>query len=54
MRAAQFSTRHDSVTAAQTFTVPERVNGEVRALTLSSPDGIDGTVRLTFEAVLAP
>lgn len=38
----------------QTFTVPERVNGEVRALTLSSPDGIDGTVRLTFEAVLAP
>ena len=26
----------------------------VRALTLSSPDGIDGTVRLTFEAVLAP
>ena len=40
--------------AVQTFTVPERVNGEVRALTLSSPDGIDGTVRLTFEAVLAP
>lgn len=28
--------------------------GGVRALTLSSPDGIDGTVRLTFEAVLAP
>lgn len=54
MRAAQFSTRHGSVTAVQTFTVPERVNGEVRALTLSSPDGIDGTVRLTFEAVLAP
>ena len=54
VRAAQFSTRHGSVTAAQTFTVPERVNGEVRALTLSSPDGIDGTVRLTFEAVLAP
>ena len=54
VRAAQFSTRHDSVTAVQTFTVPERVNGEVRALTLSSPDGIDGTVRLTFEAVLAP
>lgn len=54
VRAAQFSTRHGSVTAVQTFTVPERVNGEVRALTLSSPDGIDGTVRLTFEAVLAP
>ena len=54
VRAAQFSTRHGSVTAAQTLTVPERVNGEVRALTLSSPDGIDGTVRLTFEAVLAP
>ena len=54
VRAAQFSTRHDSVTAVQTFTVPERVNGEVRALTLSSPDGIDGTLRLTFEAVLAP
>ena len=54
VRAAQFSTRHSSVTAVQTFTVPERVNGEVRALTLSSPDGIDGTVRLTFEAVLAP
>ena len=54
VRAAQFSTRHGSVTAMQTFTVPERVNGEVRALTLSSPDGIDGTVRLTFEAVLAP
>ena len=53
VRAAQFSTRHGSVTAVQTFTVPERVNGEVRALTLSSPDGIDGTVRLTFEAVLA-
>lgn len=54
VRAAQFSTRHGSVTAVQTFTVPERVNGEVRALTLSSPDGIDGKVRLTFEAVLAP
>lgn len=54
VRAAQFSTRHGSVTAVQTFTVPERVNGEVRVLTLSSPDGIDGTVRLTFEAVLAP
>lgn len=54
VRAAQFSTRHGSVTAVQTFTVPERVNGEVRALTLSSPDGIDGTVRLTFEAVLTP
>lgn len=54
VRAAQFSTRHGSVTAVQTFTVPERVNGEVRALTLSSPDGIDSTVRLTFEAVLAP
>lgn len=54
VRAAQFSTRHGSVTAVQTFTVPERVNGEVRTLTLSSPDGIDGTVRLTFEAVLAP
>lgn len=54
VRAGQFSTRHGSVTAVQTFTVPERVNGEVRALTLSSPDGIDGTVRLTFEAVLAP
>ena len=54
VRAAQFSTRHGSVTAVQTFTVPERVNGEVRALTLSSPDRIDGTVRLTFEAVLAP
>lgn len=54
VRAAQFSTRHGSVTAVQTFTVPERVNGEVRALTLSSPDGIDGTVRLTFETVLAP
>lgn len=54
VRAAQFSTRHGSVTAVQTFTVPERVNGEVRALTLSSPDGIDGMVRLTFEAVLAP
>ena len=54
VRAAQFSTRHGGVTAVQTFTVPERVNGEVRALTLSSPDGIDGTVRLTFEAVLAP
>lgn len=54
VRAAQFSTRHGSVTAVQTFTVPERVNGEVRALTLSSHDGIDGTVRLTFEAVLAP
>ena len=54
VRAAQFSTRHGSVTAVQAFTVPERVNGEVRALTLSSPDGIDGTVRLTFEAVLAP
>lgn len=54
VRAAQFSTRHGSVTAVQTFTVPERVNGEVRALTLSSPDGIYGTVRLTFEAVLAP
>ena len=54
VRAAQFSTRHGSVTAVQTFTVPERVNGEVRALTLSSPDGIDGTVRLKFEAVLAP
>lgn len=54
VRTAQFSTRHGSVTAVQTFTVPERVNGEVRALTLSSPDGIDGTVRLTFEAVLAP
>lgn len=54
VRAAQFSTRHGSVTAVQTFTVPERVNGEVRALTLSSPDGIDGTIRLTFEAVLAP
>ena len=54
VRAAQFSTRHGSVTAVQTFTVPERVNGEVRALTLSSPDGIDGTLRLTFEAVLAP
>lgn len=54
VRAAQFSTRHGSVTAVQTFTVPERVNGEVRALTLSSPGGIDGTVRLTFEAVLAP
>ena len=54
VRVAQFSTRHGSVTAVQTFTVPERVNGEVRALTLSSPDGIDGTVRLTFEAVLAP
>ena len=54
VRAAQFSTRHGSVTAVQTLTVPERVNGEVRALTLSSPDGIDGTVRLTFEAVLAP
>lgn len=54
VRAAQFTTRHGSVTAVQTFTVPERVNGEVRALTLSSPDGIDGTVRLTFEAVLAP
>lgn len=54
VRAAQFSTHHGSVTAVQTFTVPERVNGEVRALTLSSPDGIDGTVRLTFEAVLAP
>lgn len=46
-------TRSDPA-AAQTLTVPERVNGEVRALTLSSPDGIDGTVRLTFEAVLAP
>lgn len=46
-------TRSDPA-AVQTFTVPERVNGEVRALTLSSPDGIDGTVRLTFEAVLAP
>ena len=54
VRAAQFSTRHGGVTAVQTFTVPERVNGEVRALTLSSPEGIDGTVRLTFEAVLAP
>ena len=54
VRAAQFSTRHGSVTAVQTFTVPERVNGEVRALTLSSPDGIDGTLRLTFESVLAP
>lgn len=54
VRAAQFSTRHGSVTAVQTLTVPERDNGEVRALTLSSPDGIDGTVRLTFEAVLAP
>ena len=54
VRAAQFSTRHGSVTAVQTFTVPEHVNGEVRALTLSSPDGIDGTLRLTFEAVLAP
>lgn len=54
VRAAQFSTRHGSVTAVQTFTVPERVNGEMRALTLSSPDGIDGTLRLTFEAVLAP
>ena len=54
VRAAQFSTRHGSMTAVQTFTVPERVNGEVRALTLSSPDGIDGTVQLTFEAVLAP
>ena len=54
VRAAQFSTRHGNVTAVQTFTVPERVNGEVRALTLSSPDGIDGTIRLTFEAVLAP
>ena len=54
VRAAQFSTRHGSVTAVQTLTVPERVNGEVRALTLSAPDGIDGTVRLTFEAVLAP
>lgn len=54
VRAAQFTTRHGSVTAVQTFTVPERVNGEVRALTLSSPDGIDGTLRLTFEAVLAP
>lgn len=54
VRAAQFSTRHGSVTAVQAFTVPERVNGEVRALTLSSPDGIDGTLRLTFEAVLAP
>ena len=54
VRTAQFSTRHGSVTAVQTFTVPERVNGEVRTLMLSSPDGIDGTVRLTFEAVLAP
>lgn len=54
VRAAQFTTRHGSVTAVQTFIVPERVNGEVRALTLSSPDGIDGTLRLTFEAVLAP
>lgn len=54
VRAAQFTTRHGDVTAVQTFIVPERVNGEVRALTLSSPDGIDGTVRLTFEAVLAP
>lgn len=54
VRAAQFSTRHGSVTAVQTFTVPERVNGEVRALTLSSPSGIEGTVRFVFEAVLAP
>lgn len=54
VRAAQFTTRHGDVTAVQTLTVPSRANGEVRALTLSSPSGIEGTVRFVFEAVLAP
>lgn len=54
VRAAQFTTRHGDVTAVQTLTVPGRANGEVRALTLSSPNGIEGTVRFVFEAVLAP
>ena len=54
VRAAQFTTRHGDVTAVQTLTVPGRANGEVRALTLSSPSGIEGTVRFVFEAVLAP
>lgn len=54
VRSAQFTTRHGDVTAVQTLTVPGRANGEVRALTLSSPNGIEGTVRFVFEAVLAP
>lgn len=54
VRAAQFTARHGDVTAVQTLTVPGRANGEVRALTLSSPSGIEGTVRFVFEAVLAP
>ena len=54
VRSAQFTTRHGDVTAVQTLTVPGRANGEVRALTLSSPRGIEGTVRFVFEAVLAP
>lgn len=54
VRAAQFTARHGDVTAVQTLTVPGRANGEVRALTLSSPRGIEGTVRFVFEAVLAP
>ena len=53
-RSAVFTTRHGDVTAVQTLTVPSRANGEVRALTLSSPSGIEGTVRFVFEAVLAP
>ena len=54
VRSAQFTTRHGDVTTVQTLTVPGRTNGEVRALTLSSPNGIEGTVRFVFEAVLAP
>ena len=54
VRAAQFTARHGDVTAVQTLTVPGRANGEGRALTLSSPRGIEGTVRFVFEAVLAP
>ena len=54
VRAAQFTARRGDVTAVQTLTVPGRANGEVRALTLSSPSGIEGTVRFVFEAVLAP
>ena len=54
VRAAQFTARRGDVTAVQTLTVPGRANGEVRALTLSSPRGIEGTVRFVFEAVLAP
>lgn len=54
VRATQFTARHGDVTAVQTLTVPGRANGEVRTLTLSSPRGIEGTVRFVFEAVLAP